>query len=79
MIESTTYKDSVANGELVPQITLSPLADPKEEWGALEVASILTKVTAQWFNIGDSIGVSVFYQIVVKKTFCKSLINIFLN
>merc|ERR1712020_648299 len=56
MIESTTFKDSVANGELVPQITLSPLADPKEEWGALEVASILTKVTAQWFNIGDSIG-----------------------
>ena len=65
MIESTTYKDSVANGELVPQITLSPLANPDEDWGPLELASILTKVTAQWYNIGDSIGVSISYQIVV--------------
>ena len=47
MIESTTYKDSVANGELVPQITLSPLANPDEDWGPLELASILTKYLYQ--------------------------------
>ena len=37
MIESNTYKDSVAKGELVPQITLNTLADPNEEWSIFEV------------------------------------------
>ena len=38
MIESTTYMDSVAKGELVPQVTLNKLADPNDEWTAMEIS-----------------------------------------
>ena len=58
MIQSTTYLDSVANGELVPQITLSPLANPDEEWTTLEMGDILMKQSNQIFGIGDHNGVS---------------------
>ena len=53
MIQSTTYMDSVANGELVPQITLNPLENPEDEWTLLEIGEILAKQTKQWFNFGD--------------------------
>ena len=53
MIESTTYMDSVANGELVPQITLNALANPEDEWTFLETAEMLYKMTNQWNNFGD--------------------------
>ena len=53
MIQSTTYMDSVANGELVPQITLNQLANPEDEWTLLEIGEILAKQTKQWFNFGD--------------------------
>ena len=58
MIQSTTYLDSVANGELVPQITLSPLANPDEEWTTLEMGDILMKQSNQIFGIGNHNGVS---------------------
>ena len=58
MIQSTTYVDSVANGELVPQITLSPLANPDEEWTTLELGEILMKQTNQIFHMGGRNGVS---------------------
>ena len=58
MIESHTYKDSVAAGELVPQITLNDLADPNEEWSMLEMGQIMTKAGAQIFNMGDTAVVS---------------------
>ena len=58
MIQSTTYVDSVANGELVPQITLSPLANPDEEWTTLELGEILMKQTNQIFHMGKHFGVS---------------------
>ena len=53
MIESTTYMDSVANGELVPQITLNAMANPEDEWTFLEVGEMLYKMTNQWNNFGD--------------------------
>ena len=53
MIESTTYMDNVANGELVPQITLNALANPEDEWTFLETAEMLYKMTNQWNNFGD--------------------------
>ena len=40
MIESTTYKDSVERGELVPQITLNKLANPDDEWNLMEMQEI---------------------------------------
>ena len=40
MIESTTYKDNVERGELVPQITLNRLANPEDEWNLLEMQEI---------------------------------------
>ena len=48
MIQSTTYLDSVENGELVPQITLSPLANPDDEWSTLELGEILYKQTISY-------------------------------
>ena len=51
MIESNTYKDSVAKGELVPQITLNTLADPNEEWSIFEVGQIMYKQFNQWLNL----------------------------
>jgi carotenoid cleavage dioxygenase-like enzyme len=56
MIQSTTYVDSVANGELVPQITLSPLANPDEDWTTLELGEILMKQTNQIFHMGKHNG-----------------------
>ena len=53
MIQSTTYMDSVANGELVPQITLNSLANPEDEWTLLEMGEIVSKMTKQWFHFGD--------------------------
>ena len=53
MIQSTTYMDSVANGELVPQITLNSLANPEDEWKMLEIGEIVAKMTKQWFHFGD--------------------------
>ena len=53
MIQSTTYMDSVANGELVPQITLNSLANPEDEWTLLEIGEIVAKMTKQWFHFGD--------------------------
>ena len=53
MIQSTTYMDSVAKGELVPQITLNALANPEEEWTLLEIGEIVAKMTKQWFHFGD--------------------------
>ena len=58
MIQSTTYLDSVANGELVPQITLSPLANPDDEWTTLEMGDILMKQTNQIFGNGNHFAVS---------------------
>ena len=60
MIQSTTYLDSVANGELVPQITLSPLANPDEEWTTLEMGDILMKQTNQIFGNGNHFAVSYY-------------------
>ena len=59
MIESHTYKDSVAAGELVPQITLNDLADPNEEWSTLEMGQIMYKAGAQIFNMADTAVVSI--------------------
>ena len=53
MIQSTTYMDSVAKGELVPQITLNALENPEEEWTLLEIGEIVAKMTKQWFHFGD--------------------------
>ena len=41
MVQSTTYKDSVENGELVPQFLLGFFEDPEEEWTMSEEMSIL--------------------------------------
>ena len=45
--------DSVANGELVPQITLNSLANPEDEWKMLEIGEIVAKMAKQWFHFGD--------------------------
>ena len=50
MIESTTYMDSVAKGELVPQVTLNTLADPNDEWTAMELAEIFSRQTNEWYG-----------------------------
>jgi len=50
MVESTTYMDSVAAGELVPQVTLNKLANPDEEWTALEIGDILYRQMTQWYG-----------------------------
>ena len=46
MVESTTYMDSVAKGELVPQITLNKLANG-EEWTLSEMSELLSRATNQ--------------------------------
>ena len=51
MIQSNTYKDSVARGELVPQITLNTLANPNEEWTLFEVGEIMYRQFNQWMNL----------------------------
>ena len=61
MLESSTYKESVANGELVPQITLNDLADPNEEWTTLEFGQIMYKAGVQLFNMGDTAAVSTIF------------------
>ena len=48
MVESTTYKDSVLKGELVPQITLNSLEKPEEEWSVWEVIEIVQKSASQF-------------------------------
>ena len=60
MVESTTYMDSVANGELVPQVTLNTLANPDEEWTALEIGDILYRQMTQWYGDLSSNAVSIF-------------------
>ena len=50
MVESSTYMDSVAKGELVPQITLNPLANPDEEWNLLEMEEIMERNFNQWYG-----------------------------
>ena len=50
MVESSTYMDSVAKGELVPQITLNPLANPDEEWSLLEMEEIMERSFNQWYG-----------------------------
>ena len=44
MIESTTYLDSVAAGELVPQITMARLNKTEEEWTFQELGEIFQKM-----------------------------------
>ena len=66
MLESTTYMDSVAKGELVPQLTLNPLANPDEEWTLMEVGEILYKQVKQWLNVGDLKHNGVSIQIYVR-------------
>ena len=60
MVESTTYMDSVAAGELVPQVTLNKLAKPEEEWTALEIGDILYRQMTQWYGDLSSNAVSIF-------------------
>ena len=50
MMESTTYMQSVAKGELVPQITLNKLAVPEEEWTLLEMEEIMEKMFNQLYG-----------------------------
>ena len=57
MIESTTYMDSVAKGELVPQITLNKLANG-EEWSLSEVSEILSRMGNQMAGDATHNGVS---------------------
>ena len=61
MIESTTYKDSVLKGELVPQITLNSLEKPEEEWSVWEVVEIIQKSASQF--TGDMAHNAVITQI----------------
>ena len=51
MVDSTTYRDSVERGELVPQITLNRLAKSEEEWTLLELEEIASKSLNQY--VGD--------------------------
>ena len=51
MIESSTYRDSVEKGELVPQITLNPFKNKSEEWTQKEVLEITKRLNNQ--GIGD--------------------------
>ena len=46
MVESSTYMDSVAKGELVPQITLNRLANG-EEWTLYEMSELMSRATNQ--------------------------------
>ena len=57
MIESTTYKDSVAKGELVPQITLNKLANG-EEWSLSEMSELLSRMGNQFLGDASHNGVS---------------------
>ena len=58
MLESTTYMDSVAKGELVPQIMLNPFVNPDEDWSLFEVTEILQKQYNQWNGDMTHNGVS---------------------
>ena len=60
MVESTTYKDSVERGELVPQITLNKLAKPEEEWTLLELEEIASKSLNQYVGDMSHNSVSLF-------------------
>ena len=59
MVESSTYMDSVAKGELVPQITLNPLANPDEEWNLLEMEEIMERSFNQWYGDASHGAVSI--------------------
>ena len=50
--------DSVAKGELVPQIMLNPFANPDEDWSLFEVTEILQKQYNQWNGDMTHNGVS---------------------
>ena len=58
MIESTTYMDSVAKGELVPQITLNKLANG-EEWSLSEMSELLSRMGNQMLGDASHNGVSI--------------------
>ena len=74
MIESTTYMQSVENGELVPQITLSKLAVPEEEWTLLDMEKILEKNMNQWFGDMTNNAVS---NLLVAMSLCISFNKLF--
>ena len=60
MVDSTTYRDSVERGELVPQITLNKLAKPEEEWTLLELEEIASKSLNQYVGDMSHNSVSLF-------------------
>ena len=62
-MESTTYMQSVAKGELVPQITLNKLAVPEEEWTLLEMEEIMEKMFNQLY--GDHTNNAVRYLSII--------------
>ena len=59
MLESTTYMDSVAKGELVPQIMLNPFVNPDEDWSLIEMTEILQRQYNQWNGDMTHNGVSI--------------------
>ena len=61
MVQSTTYKDSVENGELVPQFLLGFFEDPEEEWTMSEEMSILQKSQDQFNGKMEHNMVRLFY------------------
>jgi len=61
MVQSTTYKDSVENGELVPQFLLGFFEDPEEEWTMSEEISILQKSQDQFNGKMEHNMVRLFY------------------
>ena len=50
MVESTTYKDSLAKGELVPQILLSHFPNPEDEWSLWEMEEIMERAFNQMYG-----------------------------
>ena len=50
MVESSTYKDSVAKGELVPQILLSHFPNADDEWSIWEMEEIMERAFNQMYG-----------------------------
>ena len=52
MLGSSTYLDSVAKGELVPQIILNPMVNPDDEWSLWEMEEIMERMFNGWYGDG---------------------------
>ena len=58
MLESSTYVDSVAKGELVPQIVMNKFTNPEDEWSLWDLEEIMERQFNFWYGEGNHNAVS---------------------